>query len=205
MRHTTTLTMLSLLSIVFFTLQFGELNLEQPQGFNQKRLPEAQMKMIRLEPAVAAFLMLSAPAVNAQQSDVAKIERVAAAYSAAHFLEGAIAFDPTPTVRPHGSSQRSPDEARILATAFRATRVGDRNRYYACAGNSPSSCRVSGADVVVSMTRPEISGDTAFIVVRTLRPTRSSRSPVVREEIRLRVQKRNGAWLVTGHATESIT
>lgn len=157
------------------------------------------MKTIRLI-TFAVLSTLVAITVSAQQlSEVAQIERAVATYTASHFLKGTIAFDPAPKML-HAEvlPQRNADEVQALTTAFGATRVGDRSQFFSCASTKPSSCRVRGADVVVSMSRPEVSGGTAFVFVRTLRPTRSTRRPVVRQDTRLRLEKRGSAWVVIG-------
>jgi hypothetical protein len=154
------------------------------------------MKIIRLFPTTAAFFM--ATTLSAQQSsDVVQVETAAAAYSASHLLTGTVAFVPEPT--PRGTAPgRSAIEATTLAAALRAKHLGGREQFVSCATISPSSCRVRGADVIVSMNRPEIHGDSAFIIIRTDRATGSARAPVVREETRLRLERCNGVWRVTG-------
>jgi hypothetical protein len=157
------------------------------------------MKAIQLNLVVAASLVLSARMLVAQRpSDVAQIERAAAAYSASHFISGDVAFDPRPNSDVGVIAPRTSDEAKALAGALRAKHVGDKSQFYSCTGSSPRSCRVAGVDVVVSMNRPEVDGNTAFVIVRTYRPTQSTKAPVVREETRLRLEKQNDTWVVTG-------
>jgi hypothetical protein len=157
------------------------------------------MKTIRLM-TFAVLSTLVASTVSAQQpSDVAQIERAVATYTASHFVKGAIAFDPAPNMLPTEIlPQRNADEVQALANALGATRVGDRSQFFSCASKEPSTCKVSGADVVVSIGRPEVTGDTAFVFVRTVRPTTSTRRPVFRRDMRMRLERRGGAWAVIG-------
>jgi hypothetical protein len=164
------------------------------------------MKGIQQLLRLALFSGVFSTTLAAQQaaSDTAQIEKATATYSASHFLSGDIAFDPTRNeeVNP---SVRSSAEAAQLSVALRAKHVGNTSQFYSCSGEMPSTCRINGADVVVSMNRPEINGDTAFVIIRTLRPTTSARSPVVRQEIRLRLERRSGTWVVTDRLGGSIT
>ena len=154
--------------------------------------------MIRLIATTAVFL-IAATASSQQSSDAAQIETAAAVYSASHLLQGTVAFDPAPTTLQEGARQTRGDaEGKALAAALRAKRVGNKDQFYSCAETSPSSCRVTGADVVVTMNRPEVHGDTAFIMIQTLRPTASARMPVERQETRLRLERRKGVWVVIG-------
>jgi hypothetical protein len=158
------------------------------------------MKFLRQVLSLALCAPAFALVSQAQQavSEVAQIERAAAAYAASHFVSGDVAFDPAPNKEEGPVIPRSAEEGKQLALALRATHVGNRERFYSCAKELPSTCRVTGADVVVSMNRPDIKGDEAFVIVRTYQPTTVPKRPVVRIETRLRLEKRAGVWVVTG-------
>jgi hypothetical protein len=153
-------------------------------------------------------LGLSALRATAQEStDVMQVERAAAEYAAFHFLNGeTIALDTSAATMGSLGPSRAARQVAALANALRASRVGPGSQFFHCADSSPKGCRLSGADVLVKIGKPEISADTAFIMLTTWSPSGLSRVPVSRRERRLRATKQSGVWIVTGEiAGGSIT
>lgn len=156
--------------------------------------------------AIAGSLMSGVGLYAQQPTDVMQIESAAAVYAAAHIVKSSnFVFDATPTGGPsvRGSSHvptRTASDAASLARALRATRLGNKADFYTCADRRPSTCAIKGADMIVSLSRPTVSGDTAFVVVTKLRSTGLPRVPVARNEERIQLMKRNGSWVADGVA-----
>jgi hypothetical protein len=138
--------------------------------------------------------------------EVTAVERAAASYLAPRLAtRGVVAFDEHVAGRAAADVARSPGEISALATAIRARKTGPKSAFYVCAGPAPSSCSIRGADVFVSLGEPRISGGSAFIMVRTMRPSTLKRVPVLREEEQLELVRRRGVWTVSARRASSIS
>ena len=154
-----------------------------------------------------AFLLTAPISVVASQepSDAAQVERAAAVYAAANLSAGRVAFDPTPTGALSAETSRSSSDIAELAKLLKATTVAEQQSIITCTDRNPSSCKMNGADVLVRIGRPNFVGDTAFVIVRTYRPTHSMRTPIVRADISLRAERRDSGWVVTAKLPGSIS
>ncbi len=161
------------------------------------------MKVIAFVSATVCTLALS---LHAQQpSELQAVERAMVSYAGAHLATTeVIVFDGVPTSAKQAT--RPPAHVASLASALHAQRIGRTDDFYKCASSKPSTCSISGADAIISLSEPTIQGDTALITVRVLRATRSQRAPVARSEDRYRlVRHGDGSWTVDGWVAGSIT
>ncbi len=145
---------------------------------------------------------------NGQNSSpVSSIEGTAATYVATNLVKGVatIAFDPAPPPTDAVGLARSQTEIAAIVAALGATKVGPKGSFYGCSTSSPRSCRITGADAVVTLSRPAVSGETAAIRVKIVRNTQSARQPVVHSSTTLLLEKRGSAWIVTSRTGESVT
>lgn len=133
------------------------------------------------------------PSLAAQGSSVRQIEAAAAVYARSHYSTGKVVFDPRPAYLEGTVPSRTPHEIESLARLLGAASVADESEYLACSG-SPKRCRIKGADAIISINRPEIVGDTAYIIVRVLVPFRSPYRPITSREDRLLIVNAGGSW-----------
>lgn len=141
-----------------------------------------------------------------QRSDPGLVAVAAAKFSLARFPDKVVGFDVTPVEGRGAQASWSPEEVRIVATMIRAKKTGPTRDFFSCASLAvPSSCRVTGADLVISFSYPEISDGEAFINLRILAPTGLARVPVVRSDTRLHLVRETGGWIVKRIVGRSTT
>lgn len=150
---------------------------------------------ISLSTAVSVAVLIAAfsHSLAAQRSPVPQIEAAAAVYARSRYSSGKVVFDPRPAYMKGTAPSRTPQEIHKLGQLLGATSVADESEYLACSG-APKVCRMKGADAIISINRPEVVGDTAYVVVRVLGPGPSVKRPITRREDRLLVVKSNGSW-----------
>lgn len=161
----------------------------------------ARQRLYMVPAATAIALTLFAfggPGSCAQTSQVPLVENSMAVYARAHMLHGKVAFDPRSTFEKGTASPRRTAEVTALASSLGADIVADQSRHLACQPRPRSFCRIVGADMIVSMNRPAISGDTAYVFIRILTPTIFPRMPISDRVERMLLEKRNGSWVVIG-------
>jgi hypothetical protein len=140
-----------------------------------------------------------------RRSDADRVEVAAARHTLAGLPPGVVALDVTPLPGPAAHVARTRGQIKALIAAIRAKRSGPTQNFFSCAGRTPSSCSVRGADMVISFSRPTINGAEAIIDVRILAPTGMSRLPVVRSQSRLLLARDKGDWTVKRVVDRSTT
>lgn len=141
---------------------------------------------------VIAFSAITA-SLGAQKSPVQQIEMAAAGYARSLYLSGTVVFDPRPAYEKGTAPSRTPAEISALAKAIGATKTADQAEYLVCSG-TPRRCIIKGADAIVYIDRPEVIGDTAYVIVGRLQPFGSPRMPISGREDRLLFVKTGAAW-----------
>ena len=141
--------------------------------------------LILLVGAAAAAVPCAAPAQGRG--------RPAAVYVRSLHLAGTIVFDPRPAYLKGTMPSRTPQEIDSLALLLGATSIADQSKYLVCSG-PPKLCRIRGADAIISVNRPEVVEDTAYVMVSVLKPTPFSNRPITRREDRLLIVKAGGSW-----------
>lgn len=129
-------------------------------------------------------------------ADVIATERATAVYAASHFATGRVLFDTTTfsAVSNPSLGARSALENAALASLAHAAVIGRRVDYRSCSSPGNAECDVPGFDVVLSISRPTVQGDTAFIdVKRFFHAQRPQMSSAI---YRLRLVKHSSAWVV---------
>ena len=172
--------------------------------YTSRRLLRVGLKRMRL---FFAFLLSAPVSIVASQepSRATQVERAAAIYAAAHFSVGRVAFDPAPADVQSVQISRSSSDIAELAKLLKATSVAGQQTIISCADRNPSTCKMNGADLLVKIGTPSFVGDTAFVIVRTYRPTHSLRTPIVRADIKLRAERRETGWVITSELPGSIS
>lgn len=143
--------------------------------------------------SLGMLLIAFSPSLTAQGSSVPQIEAAAAVYARSHYASGKVVFDPRPAYLKGSTPSRTPQEIHKLGLLLGATSIADESEYLACS-SAPKVCRMKGAHVIISINRPEVVGDTAYVLVRILGPGPSAKWPLTRREDRLLVVKRDGSW-----------
>jgi hypothetical protein len=141
-----------------------------------------------------AILLVTLPlSLIAQGSSTREIEKAAALYARSHYSSGRVVFDPRSAYLKGTNPSRTPQEINSLAQQLGATSVADQSKYLVCSG-APKVCRIRGADRIISINRPEVAGDTAYVIVRVLEPTTFASHPINRREDRLLIVDAGGSW-----------
>ena len=143
--------------------------------------------------SVGILLVAFPPSLIAQASPVREIEMAAAMYARSQHLSGTVVFDPRPEYQKGTAPSRTPQEIDSLGQLLGATSIADQSKYLTCSG-TPSVCKIRGADAIISFNRPEVVGDTAYVVVRILEATIFASHPINRREDRLLIVKAGGSW-----------
>ena len=143
--------------------------------------------------SVATLLLFSATPLIAQTSSVREIEMAAAGYARSLHLAGKIVFDPRPDYQRGRKPPRTREEISSLAQQLGATSIADQSQYLVCS-SAPKICRMRGADAIISINRPEVVGDTAYVIIRRLQPSPLGRTPITRREDRLLIVNAGGSW-----------
>lgn len=150
--------------------------------------------------------ILPLSALSAQiATDRRAIEAAAASFMLPERDHGVVALEATP-LRVQGSEPpRTAEEVTALVADIRADRVGEARDFIVCSRQDPSTCRLTGADVFVSVGIPEIASGEAVVEVRTVRRFNSSRIPLTRRQSRLKLVRTNGIWKVERILSENVT
>jgi hypothetical protein len=104
-----------------------------------------------------------------------------------------VVFDPRPAYYKDTAPSRTAQEITALAQMLGATSVADQGKYLVCSG-PPKMCRIAGADAIIYMNRPQVFGDTAYVIVGILKPTAFPKRPILRREDRLLIVHADGSW-----------
>lgn len=141
-----------------------------------------------------AMLLVAFPTCSIDQgSPVREIEKAAAVYVRSLHLAGTVVFDPRPAYLKGTMPSRTPQEIDSLAQLLGATSIADQSKYLVCSG-PPKLCRIRGADAIISINRPEVVGDTAYVMVSVLKPAPFANRPITYREDRLLIVKAGGSW-----------
>jgi hypothetical protein len=152
-----------------------------------------EIRLKTLSVLLSVVFVSSPVSLVAQRSPVADIEKAAATYVRSLHLMGKVVFDPRPAYDRGAVLPRSSEEIASLAQLSGSNITADQGAYIACSG-IPKRCRMSGANAIVSVNRPEVIGDTAYVVVRILEPTLAASHPINRREDRLLILNHGGSW-----------
>jgi len=82
-----------------------------------------------------------------------------------------------------------------LATRIRGV-TGSLDQIRRCLPNEPTSCRLTGAGVVVAVSEPAVSGDGATVYVNLWFNTGQARAPVAERSYVVSLRRPNGTWMV---------
>ena len=163
------------------------------------------MRLLAKSLLVLSALIITRVVGAQTPADVIATERATAVYTASHYATGRVLFDTTGFSSLGGAALggRSALENAALASLAHASTVGRRLDYRACTSGANAECDVPGFDVVLSISRPLVQGDTAFVDVKRFfhagRPQMSSAT------YRLRLVKRNSAWVVDDVKSLSVS
>lgn len=141
-----------------------------------------------------AMVLVAFPTCSiAQGSPVREIEKAAAVYARSQYSTGTVVFDPRPVYLKGTMPSRTPQEIDSLSRLLGATSIADESKYLVCSG-APKLCRIRGADAIISINRPEVVGDTAYVIVRVLQRTTFATRPITSREDHLLIVKAGEAW-----------
>jgi hypothetical protein len=161
----------------------------------------------KMRAVLIGLLCAGAGYLPAQQTNsVASIERAAAAYAAAHYVTDSVVFDTVALKVPHTSvsAGRTRDEIVALGNTLHATRLGSGKESVRCTAPEINDCRLSNANAIVSLSRPLVVGDTAYVTVQTIRDGYQKRN-LFRRTDRLMLVKQPAGWLVVKSVARSVS
>lgn len=82
-----------------------------------------------------------------------------------------------------------------LATRIRGV-TGSLDQIRRCLPNEPTSCRLTGAGVVVAVSEPTVSNDVATVYVNLWFNTGQARAPVAERSYVVTLRRPDGVWMV---------
>jgi hypothetical protein len=102
-------------------------------------------------------------------------------------------FDARADHRGHMQEPRRREHEERLSFLLAAF-LSDGRAASACSGTGPSTCRLIGTQALVAMSAPQVTGDSASVMVRITSATGSTRQPVAERDVEVILVKRDGRW-----------
>jgi hypothetical protein len=93
------------------------------------------------------------------------------------------------------NGERPLSVAGRLATRIRGM-TGSLDQIRRCLPNEPTSCRLTGAGVVVAVSEPTVRDEVATVYVNLWFNTGQARAPVAERSYVVMLTRYNGAWMV---------
>jgi hypothetical protein len=156
---------------------------------------------------VSITLVSVAANASAQQGTAAsEVESAAASYAVKRFVKGHTVLDTVPleVAGNPAHAKRTAAETASLLRSLGLTQTANRREVVTCAAPRSTDCHLTGADGLLSFSRPFIAGDTAYVTVRMVTDGYQKRNLYRREE-RLMLVRQGGVWLVKKTVGRSVT